>query len=75
MNSTVLTRDPTAVAAEVQRFYHEHPRIHLLPNYEVEADGRPAIVTRFESITNQEKIVVVSASDTFEALQYHGNGV
>ncbi len=60
---------------EVQRFYHEHPRIHLLPNYEVEADGRPAIVTRFESITNQEKIVVVSASDTFEALQYHGNGV
>jgi hypothetical protein len=60
---------------EVQRFYRQHPRIRHLPNYEVEADGRAAIVTRFESITNQERIAVVSAANTFEALQHHGIGV
>ncbi len=60
---------------EIQRFYRQHPRIRLLSNYEVEADGQAAIVTRFESITNQEKFAVVSACDTFEALQHHGNGV
>ena len=60
---------------KVQRFYRQHPRIRLLPNYEVETDGRAAIVTRFESITNQERIAVVSAANTFEALQHHGIGV
>ena len=60
---------------KVQRFYRQHPRIRLLPNYAVEADGRAAIVTRFESITNQERIAVVSAANTFEALQHHGIGV
>jgi hypothetical protein len=28
--------------------------------------GRVAIVTGFESITNQERVVVMSAADTFE---------
>jgi len=60
---------------EVQRFYRQHPRIRLLPNYAVEVDRRAAIVTRFESITNQERIAVVSAANTFEALQHHGIGV
>ncbi len=51
---------------EVQEFYRQHPRLRLLPHYEVEVDGHVAIVTRFESVTNQEEVVVLSAADTFE---------
>lgn len=58
---------------ETQRFYQQHPRIRFLPAYEVEIDGHIAIVTCFESITNQDKIVVVSAADTYEVLRYYGN--
>ena len=51
---------------EVQGFYQQHPRLRFLSPYEVEADGQVAIVTRFESVTNQEEIVVISATETFE---------
>ncbi len=59
---------------KVQRFYRQHQRVRFLPNYEVEADGRAAIVTSLESITNQDRIVVVSATDTYEALRQYENG-
>ncbi len=57
----------------VQRFYRQHQRVRFLPNYEVEADGRAAIVTSLESITNQDRVVVVSAADTYEVLRQYGN--
>jgi hypothetical protein len=44
-------------------------RIRRVPAQEVEAGGRPAIVTTFESVTNAERIVVVSALDTYETLR------
>jgi|SRR5579884_1086418 RNA polymerase sigma-70 factor (ECF subfamily) len=54
---------------ELQDFKREHPRIRILPAQEIEAEGRPAIVTTFESVTNAERIVAVSARDTYETLR------
>ncbi len=53
---------------EARSFQRDHPRIRLLPAREVERDGRPAIVTTFESVTTQERLAVVSARDTYETL-------
>src|SRR5262249_6975077 len=36
---------------EGRRFWRDHPRIRRLPMREVEAEGQPAIVTSFESVT------------------------
>ena len=55
----------------VQKFWQEHPKIHLLPNQELEADGQSTIITRFESLTDQSKIAIVSSKDTFETLRIH----
>ncbi len=44
-----------------------------LPPYEVETDGRPAIVTRFESVTEQARLEVVSARDSYEVLRVYGD--
>jgi len=55
-----------------RRFLREHPRMRELPAYEIETDGRPAIVTRFESVTEQAHFEVVSALDTYEALRVYG---
>jgi RNA polymerase sigma factor (sigma-70 family) len=53
---------------EARSFQRDHPRIRLLPAQELEREGRPAIVTTFESVTIEERLVVVSALDTYEAL-------
>ena len=47
--------------------------MRFLPSYEVEVDGQAAIVTSLESITNQERVAVVSAADTYEVLRHHRN--
>lgn len=59
---------------EAQDFKRVHPRIHPLPTQEVEAEGRPAIVITFESVTSTERIVVVSALDTYETLHIERTG-
>ena len=35
-----------------QRFWQVHPRLRTLPEREVEAAGRAAVVTSFESVTD-----------------------
>jgi len=57
---------------EGQRFLREHPRIHLLPEQSVEADGRMAFVTRFESVTGQARFEVVTSSDRYKVLSING---
>jgi RNA polymerase sigma factor (sigma-70 family) len=54
---------------EARRFEREHPRIRQLPQLEVETDGRAAIVTAFESVTNSDKFAVISSLDTYETLR------
>lgn len=58
---------------EMQRFYRQHTHVRFLPGYEVEVDGRAAIATSLESVTNQDRVVVVSAADTYELLRSYGN--
>jgi RNA polymerase sigma factor (sigma-70 family) len=57
---------------EGRRFWRNHPRLRKLPAQEVEAFGRPAIVSRFESLTDSAHYEVVSTRDTFELLGVYG---
>jgi hypothetical protein len=49
-------------------FWQEHPRIRMLPEREIVATGRPALLTRFQSLTDEATLEVVSAQDTYEVL-------
>lgn len=53
---------------EGRGFWREHPRIRALPEREVEAAGRAALVTTFASVTGPASFAVVSARDTFDVL-------
>jgi RNA polymerase sigma-70 factor (ECF subfamily) len=55
-----------------RRFWRAHPRLRTLPEREVEAAGRAAIVTSFESVADAARLDVVSARDTYEILSVHG---
>ncbi len=57
---------------EGQRFLQAYPRLRMLPEQYVEADGREAIITRYESIRDNACFAVVSALDTYEVLRIHG---
>jgi RNA polymerase sigma factor (sigma-70 family) len=57
---------------EGRRFWRAHPRLRTLPEREVEAAGRDALVTSFESVTDGARLDVVSAHDTYEILSVHG---
>jgi RNA polymerase sigma factor (sigma-70 family) len=57
---------------EGRRFWREHPRIRRLPTREVEAEGQPAIVISFESVTDSARFEVVSTRETFELLGVYG---
>jgi len=58
---------------EAQSFLRMHPRIHTLPRQELEVDGQPALLTSFESVTNTDRLDVISACDTFEVLRVYGD--
>jgi RNA polymerase sigma-70 factor (ECF subfamily) len=59
-------------SGEMQLFQREHPKVRMLPGRQVEAGGRAAIVTSFESLTAAARIDVVTARDTFEVIGVHG---
>ena len=46
--------------------------LRKLPEREVTAGGHAAIVTSFESVTEQARLDVVSARDTYRVLSIHG---
>jgi hypothetical protein len=52
-------------------FWRLHPRIHLLPECSIEADGRPAIVLSYLSMQDAARLDVVVASDSYEILGIH----
>ena len=51
-----------------QRFWREHPRIRALPQHEVEAAGRAALVAGFESLSAAARFEVVVARDTYAVI-------
>lgn len=56
-----------------RRFQQRNPRLRLHPREDVETGGRPAHVTTFESVSGSERLVAVSARDTFELLRIEGD--
>ena len=54
---------------EGRDFYRAHPRIHFLPYRSIEFEGRPAIITHFESVTEAASFEVISDSETYEVLK------
>lgn len=55
-----------------RRFQQRHPRLRLRARDDVEAEGQPAHVTIYESVAGSERLVAVSASDTYELLRMEG---
>ena len=60
---------------EAQRFWRRHPRMRALPVSEVEAEGRTALVSGFESSDGQAQLVMVSDRQTYQVLHSYGEGV
>ena len=58
----------------VRRFWREHSRMRLLPAREVEVEGRAALVSRVESVTDGASLEVISARETYAVLAVHGDG-
>ena len=54
---------------EGRAFQRAHPRIHTLPSRSIEFAGRPAIVTRYESMTDSASFEVISDYETYEVLK------
>jgi hypothetical protein len=55
-----------------RRFWRAHPRLRPLPEVAVEAAGVPAIVTRYESVTEHARFEVVCTRATCTVLSIHG---
>ena len=53
---------------EGRQFLQAHPRIRTLPNQEVDVNGRRALITRHESITDNATLTVVSDYEMYNIL-------
>jgi RNA polymerase sigma-70 factor (ECF subfamily) len=53
---------------EGRRFRRDHPRMRILPEQEIEADGRTCVVTRFVSVDDQACLVFVAARDSGQVI-------
>ncbi|HEU5437818.1 MAG TPA: RNA polymerase sigma factor [Ktedonobacterales bacterium] len=53
-------------------FRRRHPRIRTLRHEHVEAQGRPAVVSRFESVTSADRLAIVCDAETFAPLSAEG---
>jgi RNA polymerase sigma-70 factor (ECF subfamily) len=61
---------------EVEQFWRREKRVRMLPSVGVEAQGRPATLTRFESLEGAAALDVVSLQETFEVVDvYRDAGV
>lgn len=56
---------------EGQEFWRQHPRVRTVPDRVVEADGLPAIVAGFESVSGSGRIEGVFLRDTFRPVGIH----
>ena len=45
--------------------------MRTLPDQNTEIEGRPALLSRFESATSQTAIEVISARETYEVIAVH----
>jgi hypothetical protein len=54
-----------------RRFWRDHPRVRTLPERDVEVDGRHAVVSSVESVTDGAGLDVVIAPDPYEIVSVH----
>lgn len=57
---------------EAQAFWNTHGWVRKLPEQEIEVAGRPALVTRLESVKDSAHLDIVSARDNLDVLDVHG---
>ncbi len=57
---------------EVRRFWQKHPRMRFIPEREVEAEGVPAMVTAFESVTGGARLEVVTLRESLRVVHISG---
>lgn len=57
--------------ADARRFWRTYPRIHRLPDHEVETDGREVIVVRYEAVGGSAQLDTLFARDGYELLSIH----
>jgi RNA polymerase sigma-70 factor (ECF subfamily) len=62
-------------SAEGQQFLKGHPRIRTLPRQRLEVDGRAAILTRFQSVTDTAKLDIISDEESYEVLHTYGDAL
>ena len=60
---------------ESRNFLQQHPRIRTLPRQHIEVNGRFAIVSPFEGVTDNARLDVISDYDTYEVLGISGEGL
>ena len=73
--SSLISLESLALSLPAGRqFLHAFSRIRTLPKQQVEVDGRSALITRFESVTSNATLIVVSAYDTYEVLRIYRGG-
>lgn len=56
---------------ETQRFWKQHPRMRILPEQEVEVNGRSAYLSAFESVTHAARLDILSDAETLAVLGIH----
>ncbi len=69
-----LLRGLALCTPEARQFWRDHPRIRTLPEREVEAgaNGRPALITRFEDVTGAASLAVIADRETYEVIRIDG---
>ncbi len=72
---TISLEELSLTLPEGRQFMQKYPKIRTLPRQYVEKDGRAAIITRFESVTDNAQLTVVSAHDTYKVLRIYGGYV
>jgi RNA polymerase sigma-70 factor (ECF subfamily) len=56
---------------EGRGFWRQHPRIRLRRSPELEADGRAAVLTSFESTSDSARLDVITDRETYEVIAVH----
>lgn len=72
MSCVTLSDGIAQWAPETQQFLREHPKVRTLPECEIEVNGRAALLTTRESVTDNARLEVVTALDTYETLHISG---
>lgn len=66
-SNSVVRWEPAA-----QQFLRVHPRVRTLPERQIEVDGRPALVTSLESLTDSARLDLILDLETYETVRVFG---